>query len=95
MDGTGTAGMYPYIFVTRKMTRHMRYTVCEIHNILVSNRYVFQLDEADMSTVFNHWTLIVYYAGKGLKKNSSLGMYCDCVYSVTDGKYIQLVNSQV
>ena len=94
-SGAGSVGMGPYNFVTRKITSDMWYIACEIHQILVANRSLFQLDDIDMSTVLNHCTLIIYYDGKGLKEKLSLGIHYDCVYSVTDGKYIQLVDTQV
>ena len=48
-----------------------------------------------MIQAFNHDAVIMYYVEKDLSDISSLGMHSDCVYSVTDGNYMEHSNSQV
>ena len=58
----------------------------DIHDILCNNRKQFNLDGVDLSTKFKHCTVLIYYAGKGLKKSTSLGFHIDCVYSSSTGE---------
>ena len=39
--------------------------------------------------------MISYYASGDLKKQASLGMHTDCVYSPRDGTFTKKMNSQV
>ena len=52
------------------------------------------LKGVDLSTKFNHCTVLLYYAGEGLKKSTSLGYHTDCVYSPNTGEYMNKHNSQ-
>ena len=93
--GSGSVGMDPYHFVARKMTSSMHYISSELHQILNSSVTFFRLEDVDMSTKFNHYTVIIYYTSKTLKDNSTLAFRSDYMYSVSGGKYISLSNSQV
>ena len=52
------------------------------------------MNDVDLNTKFNHCTVLLYYAGKGLKKSTSLGYHTDCVYSPVTGEYVTKKNSQ-
>ena len=73
----------------------MKYIANELHDILCSNRYDFNLASVDLSKAFNHCTVIIYYDGDKLKEKSSLGYHIDCVFSVYNRKYVEESNSQV
>ena len=77
------------------MTPSLKYIANELHEILCSNRYDFNLAGVNFSKLVNHCTVLIYYAGDKLKENPSLGYYTDCVYYVSDGKYVEEPNSQV
>ena len=94
-SGTSSVGMDKYNFVTREMTPSMQMLSSEIHKFLRNNKLLFNLETTDMSQLFNHCSVILYYAGKGLKKLSSLGYHSDCVYSTQNGKFVSNSNSQV
>ena len=53
------------------------------------------MDGVNLDQCFNHCTVITYYAGGDLKKQASLGMHTDCVYSPRDGTFTNDSNSQV
>ena len=72
----------------------MDYIASTIHDILISNRTLFNLNGVDMSKKCNHFTVIIYY-GKEFKSETTLGMHSGCVYFVMDGKYTEYFNSQV
>ena len=88
-------GMDPHNFVTRALTKEMKAMINEIHEILSSNRTLLNIDKCDLRKKFNHCTILLYYAGDGLKQNTSLGFHTDCVYSVHNGEYMSKSNSQV
>ena len=92
---TPSVGIDPYNFVTRKMTYEMEYIATELYEILLHNKKFLKYESVDLSQIFNHCTVIMYYAGADLKQISSLGMHCDCVYSPTYSSYARKVNSQV
>ena len=46
------------------MTSGIYYIVLEFHYVLNSNTTLFNLDDVDASTKFNHCITIIYYAGK-------------------------------
>jgi len=94
-SGTSSVGMDPLNFVTRKMTPEMKYIGRNLHQLLIKNRSLFNLDGVNLEQCFNHCTVISYYASGDLKKQSSLGMHTDCVYSPRDGKFTKKMNSQV
>ena len=93
-SGTSSVGMDPKNFVTRSISVEMDSMIDDIHGILCNNRKQFNLDGIDLSTKFNHCTVLIYYAGKGLKKSTSLGFHTDCVYSPSTGEYMKKCNSQ-
>lgn len=94
-SGTSSVGMDPYNFVTRRMSPEMQYIGTKLHELLQRNRVFFNLEGVDLDQQFNHCTVIIYYADDCLKKQASLGMHCDCVYSPHDGKFKKKSNSQV
>ena len=94
-SGTSSVRIDSYNFVTRKTTYSMDYIASVIHEILISNIILFNLNGVDKSQKFNHCIVIIYYAGEDLKDKSLLGMNSDCVYSVTDRKCMKHPNSQV
>ena len=59
-----------------------------------SNKTHFKLDKCN-DIRFNHCTILIYYAGSGLKGKSSLGYHTDCVYSPVSGEYVSNKNTQV
>ena len=93
-SGTSSVGMDANFFVTRSISVEMDSMINDIHGILCNNRKQFNLDGVDLSTKFNHCTVLIYYAGKGLKKSTSLGFHTDCVYSPSTGEYMKKYNSQ-
>ena len=95
VSDTSSVGMGSYNFVTQKMICSMDYIVSEIHEIILSNRTLFNLNGVDMSQKFNHCTVIIYHAGKDIQDKSVLGMNSDCIYYVMDGRYTDHSNSQV
>ena len=96
-SGTGTTsvGMDPDNFVTRTMNQEMLEMSSHIYKMLCENKNIFNLKDVDMKVPFNHCTVLIYYAGEGLKKHSKLGYHTDCVYSPATGKYKETANSQV
>ena len=66
----------------------------EIESILDSNKTLFKLDRCN-DIRFNHCTVLIYYAGLGLKDKSSLGYHTDCVYSPVSGEYVSNKNTQL
>jgi len=95
-SGTGTTsvGMDSNNFVTRAMNKMMLDMADHIYRMLNSNKSLFNVQDLNMSNGFNHCTILLYYAGKGLKQHSSLGYHTDCVYSVNSGKFKEKANSQ-
>ena len=96
-SGTGTisVGMDPDNFVTRSMNTEMLEMSSHIYKMLCENKKLFNLENVNMKHPFNHCTVLIYYAGEGLKERSKLGYHTDCVYSPTTGKYKDKDNSQV
>ena len=93
-SGTSSVGMDPHNFVTRPWNAWMLAMSKDIQSILNDNRNLFKLDNCDMDHKFNHCTILIYYAGDGLKERSSLGYHTDCVYSPSTGEYVTKMNSQ-
>ena len=93
--GTSSVGMDPRNFVTRSMDGVLKQMSHYIHDMLKENRNLFNLGDVKVTHPFNHCTVLLYYAGKGLKKTSSLGYHTDCVYSSSDGLFNKKANSQV
>ena len=48
-----------------------------------------------MTYQFNHCSVILYYAGEGLKKSAKLGFHSNCVYSTQNRTFVSSANSQV
>ena len=93
-SGTSSVGMDPHNFVTRPLNAWMLAMSKDIQSILNDNKKLFKLDNCDMDKKFNHCTILIYYAGEGLKQYSSLGYHTDCVYSPSTGEYVSKMNSQ-
>ena len=93
-SGTSSVGMDPHNFVTRPWNAWMLAMSEDIQSILNDNKKLFKLDNQDMDNKFNHCTVLIYYAGEGLKQHSSLGYHTDCVYSPSTGEYVSKMNSQ-
>ena len=96
-SGTGisSVGMDPSNFVTRPFTPSLDIIARELHLLINSNVLFFNLESVNTSLKFNHCSILIYYAGSDLKTESTLGMHCDCVYSVKDGSFTKNANSQV
>ena len=62
--------------------------------MLLTSREMFGLNSVDLSRIFNHCTILMYYASDSIKKESKLGTHCDCTYSVHTGKFVASANSQ-
>ena len=92
--GSSSVGMDPNNFVTRSFNKDLSAMTDDIHDMLCNNRKMFNMLGVDLSQKFNHCTILIYYAGKGLKKSTSLGYHTDCVYSPSTGEYISNSNSQ-
>ena len=94
-SGTSSVGMDKYNFVTRPMGPSMEILSSDIHTFLTQNKKHFNLETVDMTHQFNHCSVILYYAGDGLKKSAKLGFHSDCVYSTQNGTFVSSANSQV
>lgn len=67
-SGASSVGMDTCNFVTNKrMTNSMQMLSSEIHNFLRNNKSQFSLETTDISQPFNHCSVVLYYAGSGLK----------------------------
>ena len=80
-SGTTSVGMNPHNYVTRSLCIEMICMIDDIYKILIENRSMFNMNDVDLKTKFNHCTVLLYYAGKGLEISTSLGYHTDCVYS--------------
>ena len=89
-SGTSSVGMDKYNFVTRPMEPYMEKLSSDIHTFLTQNNKYYNLETVDMTHQFNHCSVILYYAGEGLKKSAKLGFHSDCVYS-TQNELLSLV----
>ena len=54
-----------------------------IHEFLNKNVNNFQLQMADLSQPFNSCTILLYHTLLDVKKESSMGWYCDSKYSLS------------
>ena len=45
-----------------------------------------------MTKKINRCTVITYYVGTDLREKPSLGYHIDCVYSLSDGKFLEQSN---
>ena len=93
-SGTSSVGMDPHNFVTRALNSKMLAMIEDIHHILHNNSELLNMTGVDIDQKFNHCTILIYYAGEGLKDKSRLGYHTDCVYSPSTGEYIKKSNSQ-
>ena len=93
--GLSSVGMDPSNFVTRLFSPSLHIIVRELHMLINSNLQFFNLEPVNTSLKFIHCSILIYYAGSDLKTESTLGMHCDCVYSVKDGSFTKNANSQV
>ena len=62
-----------------------------IHNVLVQNQLLLDLESVDLSKSFNSCTILMYHSLKGYKSESSMGWHCDSKYS-TGGKFKEKYN---
>ena len=92
--GNVSVGTDPHNFVTRPMCPYMKGISYKLHEILVSNRDYFNLDSVDLTSPFNHCTVLIYYADKGTGRKSSMGFHSDCTYKNKNGAFDYLRNSQ-
>ena len=93
-SGTSSVGMDPHNFVTRSLSDEMLCMIEDIHKMLTTSNTLLNMEDVDLISKFNHCTVLLYYAGEGLKKSTSLGYHTDCVYSPVTGDYISKNNSQ-
>ena len=93
--GSNTLGIDPTNFMTRPFSHEIDVMAKKVHEFVNRNRKRLNLTHAELGEGYNHMTIILYYAGEGLKKVSLLSKHCDCTYSVHNGKYILSANSQV
>ena len=94
-SGCSTLGIDPSRFMTRPFTSDMYVLSDLIHQFLLKNKATLGLDNVYLGDGFNHCTVLLYYAGEGLRKESFLRPHCDCTYSVHNGNFMQNLNSQV
>ena len=96
-NGTGlsSVGMDSSNFVTRPFSSSLHTITRELHMLINFNVQFFNLESVNTSLKFNHYSILIYYAGSDLNTNSTLGMHYDCVYSVKDGSFTKNANSQV
>ena len=87
-SSTFAVRMDPHNFVTREINPSIKYIANELHKSLFLNSNDFNLAGVNLSKIFDHCTVLVYYAGNKSKEESSLGYYTDCVYYVSDGKCV-------
>ena len=92
--GTSSVGMDPLNFVTRSFDAKMIAMGNDIYDMLHNNRDLFNMNGVDLDERFNHCTILIYYAGNGLKDKTTLGYHTDCVYSPSTFEYISKCNSQ-
>ena len=81
--------------MTGPFTHEIYLMATMVHQFVYRNRTRLNLDDAELGECYNYLTIIPYYAGEGLKKESLLSKHCDCTYSVHNGNYIPSANSQV
>ena len=93
-SGTSSVGMDPHNFVTRALNSKMIAMIDDIHDMLRNNMELFDMTGVDIKQKFNHCTILIYYAGQGLKEKTTLGYHTDCVYSPSTGEYDSKSNSQ-
>ena len=93
--GSTTLGIDATNFKTRPFTPEITLMSSLLHDFISVNRKRLNLDTVHLGDSFNHCTILLYYAGDGLKKESLLSPHCDCTYSVHNGKYMPTANSQV
>ena len=64
-----------------------------IHQIIVQNNVKLGLQDADLSTVFNVCSILVYYSMPGIKVKSTLGYHSDIKHG-RNHQYLPRQNSQ-
>ena len=74
--------------VTRRLTPRMEYITYDLHGILSSSKYRFNLGSVDMTKKCNNCTILIYDAVKKLSEKSSMGYHIYCAYSMSDGKFV-------
>ena len=94
-SGSNTCGIDPSRFMTRPFTSYIQKFSALIHQFLMTNRSSLHLDNVFLGDGFNHCTILLYYAGDGLRRESFLRPHCDSTYSVHTGKFMHNLNSQV
>ena len=94
-SGSKTLGIDTTNFKTRPFTNDIKILASEVHHFVSANRIKFNLEKANLGKRFTHLSLILYYAGEGLKKEALLSKHCDNTYSVHTGKFVDSANSQV
>ena len=94
-SGSNTLGIDGNKFMTKNFTHEIDTMAKELHTCLKNNRRKFNLQDVDLHDGFNHCTILLYYGGEGLKKESLLPNHCDCTYSTKDGTFLHSANSQV
>ena len=94
-SGTSPVGIDPHSFVTREMTPSMKCMAKDLHELINQNGELINLTSVNLSLEFNHCPVLIYYAEEHLKTKLSLGYHTYCVYSVSNGKYIPTLSSQV
>ena len=68
-------------FSVKPFCHEMKQMANYLSDLLRCNRTSLNLDEVDLSHEFNSCGVLLYHKVEGLKKKSSLGMYCDMKYS--------------
>ena len=94
-SGTSSVGMDMKNFVTRPLNANLLAMIDDIYEILCNNKERFNLKQSNLTHKFNHCTVLLYYAGDGLKSSSTLGYHTDCIYSPVNGEYVEKSNSQL
>ena len=93
--GISSVGIDPANFMTRPFSSEMLLLAREIHEFLLKHRSQLNLNTVDLTSPFNHCTILLYYASKDTKPLLFLRPHSDCQYSHHTGKFLPSANSQV
>ena len=93
-SGAVTVKQDPSNMVTRRMTFQMSCLAEYLHEHCLFNKSILGFDDVDLSTQFNHCTIIIYYTSPETKKVTTLPLHADSLYSVNTGKFSINGNSQ-
>ena len=93
--GISSVGIDPARFMTRPFTCELLILSRAIHELMLKNKSLLNLDSVDLTTPFNHCTILLYYASNDTKEKSILRPHTDCQYSHNTGLFLKSANSQL